>query len=104
MATGRTLQDVSAMAVWEYQGWASFLSKNPPGDTRLQFLIAQLCALVANAMKDPKKDQPSSPLDFAYWLKDVLTDSDEQKQVAKNKQAILRRRQELIEERKRCQG
>ena len=95
---------MSAMAVLEYQGWASFLSKNPPGDIRLQFLIAQLCAMVSNVGKDAKKDKLASPLDFAYWLKDISKDTDEQKQIAENKQAVLRRREQLREQYKQCHG
>ncbi len=54
------------MSAGEYLGWERHLRYWPPGDTLTQRLLAELCALVANAGFELK--QPAKAEHFAPWL------------------------------------
>ena len=57
---------VLAMPAGEYRGWERHFRRWPPGDTLTQRLLAELCALVANAGFALKR--PARAADFAPWL------------------------------------
>lgn len=57
---------VLAMPAGEYRGWERHFRQWPPGDTLTQRLLAELCALVANAGFQLKR--PARAADFAPWL------------------------------------
>ena len=54
------------MPAGEYRGWERHFRQWPPGDTLTQRLLAELCALVANAGFQLKR--PARAADFAPWL------------------------------------
>ena len=78
----------------EYRGWIEFLSKNPLGDVRTQFLLAQLLSLISNYIRK-KGSKVNSLFDFAPWFKDDVIDSDEQRQIEENKKQVAEQRRQL---------
>lgn len=52
----------------EYSGWENHFLVAPPGDFRVQQLLAVLCTLVAN-MFLKKGEKPVDMFNFAPWLK-----------------------------------
>lgn len=66
---GMTVRDLEdTMDMRELLEWASIAKKGPLGIERLEWLIAQLCAMTYNAHR-PKHARTASPDDYMPWMK-----------------------------------
>ena len=85
------------MSTQEYIGWINFLAKNPQGDIRTQYLLAQLCSIITNFANGfgKKKVKQFAPIDFAPWLNQLAEDDEEQKQITENKSKVAELRAKL---------
>ena len=101
MASGGTLREVLAMPLPEFEGWADFIADNPPGDVRLQLLVARLCSLFYSANK-PKRGKSLDEFDFAPWLRPPKRDTEgpDAKAVDENRAQVLELQARLRAERK----